>query len=567
MLNILIASIISSIMILSAGILFQYLFLGDKKNYIKFYESGIFGIIFLSFFSLFVNFFFPINKMVGTFTLLIAVFYFIIIFLNSEKKRELLIIISSTALISFIMVVFANINRPDAGLYHLPYVSLINETKIVFGSVNIHARFGHISILQYLSAIFNNYFFIIEFITLPLASIFSFFLYFLFNRFLSSKNNLERKITLVYFLIIIFSIYAFNRYSNYGNDIPAHIYFFILLIFFMEIKDIKIIKKNQFFKILFVFIFLVTMKFYMILASLLVFLIFFYQKIKKELVLNKSFFLFLFFVFLWLSKNIISSGCLFYPITQTCFNSFKHFDKKTEIIANEGEAWAKAVVATKVKYKSHKEYNSDFMWLSTWKTTHLKKIEEKITPFIIFLTILLLLNIYKKSYSSNIKNIDAHYYKKIFIIVLFNLFCIFIWFVKFPLYRFGMSFLNAFLIFTFVYFFDIKNNIYNHKFFKKVMTIFLILGFIGFFGKNLYRIHYKNNQDYNNAPWPRIYTLDDTKKNISPIFKKVINFNDQTMFYYSSGKECMYSPSPCSNYQNQNLFMDLIYGYKFYYKK
>ena len=47
--------------------------------------------------------------------------------------------------------------RPDAGLYHLPYISILNENKIIIGLSNIHFEFGHVSILQYLSAIYNNF--------------------------------------------------------------------------------------------------------------------------------------------------------------------------------------------------------------------------------------------------------------------------------------------------------------------------------------------------------------------------------------------------------------------------
>ena len=51
---------------------------------------------------------------------------------------------------------FDNVNTPDAGMYHLPYVSILNIDKISIGINNIQHRYGFISILQYLSAISNN---------------------------------------------------------------------------------------------------------------------------------------------------------------------------------------------------------------------------------------------------------------------------------------------------------------------------------------------------------------------------------------------------------------------------
>ena len=46
--------------------------------------------------------------------------------------------------------------RPDAGLYHLPFINILHHEKIVLGLSNLHFRFGHISIIQYFSAISNN---------------------------------------------------------------------------------------------------------------------------------------------------------------------------------------------------------------------------------------------------------------------------------------------------------------------------------------------------------------------------------------------------------------------------
>ena len=46
---------------------------------------------------------------------------------------------------------YSNEYRPDAGFYHIPYIQILNENKIILGLANIHSRFGHVSIIQYLS--------------------------------------------------------------------------------------------------------------------------------------------------------------------------------------------------------------------------------------------------------------------------------------------------------------------------------------------------------------------------------------------------------------------------------
>ena len=99
--------------------------------------------------------------------------------------------------------------------------------KIIFGLSNFHFRYGHISIVQYLSAISNNLIFrengIVFAQALIAASViinFSFKIY----EYNKNKNyNFH-----FYFLIsiLIFIIYKMNRYSEYGNDAPSFLFFF-----------------------------------------------------------------------------------------------------------------------------------------------------------------------------------------------------------------------------------------------------------------------------------------------------------------------------------------------------
>ena len=50
----------------------------------------------------------------------------------------------------------------------------------------------------------------------------------------------------------------------------------------------------------------------------------------------------LIFTFLWLSKNIIVSGCLLYPVKSLCFeNLFWSNLKKVELVSDENESWTK----------------------------------------------------------------------------------------------------------------------------------------------------------------------------------------------------------------------------------
>ena len=132
------------------------------KNFINRIENindrSILGCIFLSFLALILNFFLPLNKELNTLILLIGIIFLLIKRKTNFKKKEILYIIL-TSVITSALLLYSNVNRPDAGLYHLPYVSFLNENKIIFGLSNIHFRFGTVSIIQYLSAINNNFIF------------------------------------------------------------------------------------------------------------------------------------------------------------------------------------------------------------------------------------------------------------------------------------------------------------------------------------------------------------------------------------------------------------------------
>ncbi len=153
---------ISSILTISVGKFFLN-FIYKKKNNYKFSlsEEGIIGLIFISFISLLLNFFLKIDQLVAS-----VLFIFpLILFVRIYKKKEIELIknmILHSLLISIVAIIFIsfdNVNRPDAGIYHLPFVRILNEFKIIIGSANFNPLFGATSIFQYISAIFNNYLF------------------------------------------------------------------------------------------------------------------------------------------------------------------------------------------------------------------------------------------------------------------------------------------------------------------------------------------------------------------------------------------------------------------------
>ena len=164
-------------------------------------------------------------------------------------------------------------NRPDAGLYHLPFISILNESKIIFGINNIHFRFGHTSILQYTSAINNNYLFKENGISIPLASIVSFFyIYFLNDIWKIIKKKNEPKISDFFSLfILIYISYKIIRYSSFGNDAVPHLTFFYLISYILK-NNLKNIDFNKTFLIsVFIFINKTTLGLVLIIPGIIFF--------------------------------------------------------------------------------------------------------------------------------------------------------------------------------------------------------------------------------------------------------------------------------------------------------
>ena len=554
MINLITACFICTITIFSHGFfVHKFLFVNSNEK-TRIIESALFGVIALGLLAVIINFLIPLNKFVGSFVIIFSFFLFYKIIIKENYRYKIIKLIIASSIMTFLLIYGSNINRPDAGLYHLPYVSILHDSKIMFGISNVHSRFGMISIIQYLSAIFNNHFFILEFLTIPLATIFSFFIVFLISIFSALKKNLTL-LNFIFFILVV-TFYSFSRYSNYGNDAPTHIYFFLVAFYFLiSHKD-----KDNFYKILIISSFLITLKPFMLFVFIIP-IVYFFKFTKNTWVLNRCLLFSFCILFFWVLKNIITTGCIIYPVTKTCFSKLNYVDKQVvKQVETEGEAWSKDVNNSKVNI-SFKEYNK-VKWMNVWLNNHFKVITEKTFPIFIFLIIIFLLKMLKTKLVFK-NNKSKFFSNNQFLLILLCLIFSVIWFLKFPIYRYGMSFLVIFIfsIFCFILtFFENENSFKKNKFF---FSIIVICAIIVFSLKNLIRITNIDNIKYSNFPWPKIYTLKNEGENVPKKFKQIMN-NNKLLYYYTGGTECMYSLAPCTNYLNKNIKLNTIKTYKVY---
>ena len=215
------------------------------------------------------------------------------------------------------------------------------------------------------------------------------------------------------------------------------------------------------------------------------------------------------------------------------------------------EAWTKDWINRENKSLNYEEYLDGFDWIKTWSNYHFKIVYEKTTPVLVFLILNFLLfyftNCLKKNYSKEKSTF--------FIFFLFlNIFTLLIWFNKFPLYRFGISYVNLFIISIF-YFIFIKNiNLNEIIKLKSLFISIIVLSFLGLFIKNALRIYDTKNISI----YPSLINLDRIPK-----LQKIYDVNDNFTHYYSSNGECGASISPCTHL-NVNVTKNILFGYKIF---
>ncbi len=509
----------------------------NKSNLDNQFYVYFLGFIIISFIGLLINFFVKLSPFINTIIYIIILFIFTIKSKFKFNKNEKIFLVFSS-LITFSLIIFSNVNRPDAGLYHLPFISILNESKIIFGINNIHFRFGHTSILQYTSAINNNYLFKENGISIPLASIVSFFyIYFLNDIWKIIKKKNEPKISDFFSLfILIYISYKIIRYSSFGNDAVPHLTFFYLISYILK-NNLKNIDFNKTFLIsVFIFINKTTLGLVLIIPGIIFFLKkdFFWKRLFKSLYSFP-----LIFLFLWIIKNLLISGCLVYPAKITCIDKLLWTDK-TQILNTykESQAWSKGWPDREDKNISMSDFNKNFNWVSAWSNKHLKYILKIILPYILVLS-LITFYIKKALYSHKEKYIDLN--KRIYLLFSTSLVGTISFFLVFPIYRYGYSFLVTLIALIFILI--LKDGKYLAK--KNFLfTLVFVISIFLFSIKQFQKIYL----NYENNRWPNIYTFNE--KNMKNEYKELkINENFKYFRAVSGDSLCMYSRAPCTSYQ------------------
>ncbi len=537
-----------------SGFLFNNFFLG-KKDTKNFEENGLLGCIFVGFIALLINFFYPLNTFINNIFFILIIFFGYKLKYFDQKKLKLLKNIFFSSLIAYIFIIYSNVNRPDALLYHLPYSKIINEDKIIIGLTNLHSRFGHISIYQYVSSIYVNSFFSSNGVLIPISLVPSFFFIYCYKKFKKDFKNQDLRLgSFIVFLFLIISIYSFNRYSGWGNDAQAHIYYYLSIIYFIDHAHHQN-NRNYFNKLMSTSLFTFLIKPFYLISILMPLALFLLSKDKIQIIKSKIFIFLILFSILWFLKNLLISGCLIYPINISCMESTSWYSKdRTTQAAIEGEGWAKDWGNRNKEYNSmyFDEYVSNFNWVKTWSENHLKVVIEKTLPVIIFLILNLVIFYFTKCLK---KNYQTEKRNSLIFLFLINLLGCAAWFAEFPIYRIGSSYIFTFFVLT-MYFILFKNiSLEKMIKLKSIFILIIYLGFLGIFAKNFNRILKTENKSI----YPVMYD-----KNFDGKVIKFYNKKGEFIHYRNKKGLCGYSKSPC-RFIDTDINKDVIFGYTIFY--
>ncbi len=521
------------------------LFLSENKN--NFYDYLIFGLIITSFISLGLNFILPLSKELNTIFQILVIFIFFIIYKKkiyfSDIKRIIIISLSILILISF-----DTENRPDAYLYHLPYSQIINDYKIITGISNLHFRFGHVSIFQYLSSFNYTYFSELNGLLIPPAlfciTIFLYFLNDALSLFKKKKISFGKLFSVLIFTYICLRI---NRFSEFGNDAMSHLTVFYLVSKFLYLKNYNFLNYKN---ILLLCVFSFLNKSFLIFTFIIPAFIFF----KNKLSLKKSVFNFpMVMLSLWIIKNILVSGCAVYPVKITCLSNLKWVDtQEVSYEAVKAEAWAKGWPEREQENITQNEFNKKFNWVKAWKKDHQYVFLKNLIPFLFFI---FLLNIFFRGKY----HLDKLEGQKNVVLLLFSSIGTIYFLLKFPIYRYGYSYIIVLISILFLQ----NYTKINSKKFLKFLKLLIIICLLGVFLKQGQRIQ-KYHEVRTLIPSDRSLFLKD-QKNI-----KKINISKNFYYYKTNNQgssECKYFKSPCTNIDLSKLYHKRIGGYDLILKR
>jgi hypothetical protein len=541
-----------SLYIFNRGVLIFFKSIFNKTwsiDKLEFYGIPIF--IFYPIFSLFIignlsvlaNFIVPIKE-------LNLIWIIFLIFFALMNLKENFLIENKFLFLFTLIIVPAILSISSYGLkfhfdsvdYHLNFQYWIRENKIVFGLSNLYIAYGWSTIYEY---ILSNFWFGNNFLALHFINItfFTFFYNFIFYNLTFNKD--------LFLKLISINIVIYSFLDNFGvkggangfvniqmvgkPDEAAGILFFVSFLLLMRdyLKNQFSIKNFLLVSTLSLFAFQIK-----IVSSYLVIPLFFYLfklKIKNFSKIQLSYFLYLlsnlaFFVL----KNTAISGCLIFPIHQTCINSLSWTDSKNVQYFSKG-----------VREGNNLAVNFSeniFEWFTIW-INHAYNYQIY-SNLILSILIIWIIN------KLLLKNINKNLSRNEIVAYLFILFLVIAFFLTGPTLRYGFG-LFLIIISSLTIKEKVPKNLKQFNFLTYVTFILLIFSIILTPRLYSYKLLIENS-----------FEIASIENNIEEYLNtgSLVNSKERNV----KGSTCFIPKTCVKNDRIEFLEYSLIKGYKFY---
>ncbi len=454
---------------------------------------GLVGIFFLILYSYITHFFISHGYLHNIIFLLIGIISLYNFRSKVFNKQNITYIFCVFSIIFLAFVIFKT--HDDFGYYHFPYSYYLNKFSMIIGIGPLNLGFRTPSSIFYLNSLF--YFPYIEYylyhISVILIMGFS-------NIILISniKNHLEKEknnqFFFLNFLTFIFINIFFYRIAEHGTDRSAQILIFLFLIYILSLRSNYKNFENILPKLIILLGIIISIKsFYVLyLIFLIPFIYYLFLDKKKNLIPkifnNSLFYLSIFLGFCVVLVYFFNTGCLLYPIQQTCITAVEWAISKTEVSAlnTHYQWWSKAGGGPGYRSSIEPEiYIQNFNWVSNWIDRY---FFNKVSDFLLSLSFISIIFILMfKSQKLKLKK-SSFQYNAIYYYLILLLF--FEWFLQHPSLRYG-----GYIIISLIFFIPLSFFLSKYKtqdnFKLKVVSLCLLTVLI-FLGRNIDRIIYEN---------------------------------------------------------------------------
>ena len=499
----------------------------DETNIHNIFIVFFLGIILLYIIQFFLYFFLSINY----YTNVLVLFFGLFLFFYKNKFSHDDLKLFFFLLFSLFLLFLISKTHEDFKHHHLQSVLDLFNTNLTFGKANLNPAFIYVPSLSYIIAATKYPFFENQTFHIIPYLIYISFLGYILKPIINNFYNNEEKFNYLYPLLIFFILIQFKYLKKFGFDIPALIF---SLIFFLES-----LKNNNFFKNIIFFIFAVSIKItsVFILPIVLFFFINFFiikEKLKKFTLIFS-----ILLIFIVIISNFINNGCLLYVIKETCFEqeniSWVINKEKISQISKQTELDTKGYFQQ--NEFNQNEYLEKFNWIKYW---FFNGFIYKVSNFILLFTFSLLIIFFFFKIKFNIN-------KKYFYLWIFSIVCVYLWFLKIPTLRYGVTPLLIFFISTLIFFYDLKKNLLkiNNKIIILIFTALVLNNIL-----NIKRIYSEFNRSDANffADFPNYY-IPERKYSSEKINNLVLNLPEDNYIY-----PCWNIPNQCV--ENKNLIID-----------